>query len=229
MSSNDEKDEGQLKLEQVLTMEYTRRDLGVRQVVASTVQPKQTSELLKLLQQPSYQFQELAHLKRVRKQQDGALLMLLFPKGHKRESALYSSFFGEPNNGAEESSSTSSIASDNIATTKPNSSSSVFWRFGLKPLIVEVPREQPLTREQFDEWTTLWPFSIPRLPQFIDGDVRCFKQSDIEKMQEFMRLALEQARKGREAGFAFSVGAVVVDPKKNEVVASGFDRRCRSS
>jgi len=110
-------------LEQVLTIEYTRSDLGRRQVFASTVQPKQTSELLKQLQQPAYQFQELSHLKRVRKQADGSLVVLLFPKEHRNESQLYWCFFG-----------CEAAAEDSASSSEPNP----FRRFELKPLVVDV-------------------------------------------------------------------------------------------
>lgn len=99
------------------------------------------------------------------------------------------------------------------------------WEGLGEPFVVKVPARPPLTRPQFELASRRWPTSFHedrRVTEALRGEL--FGPRQKAAMQEFMASAVAAggaaARLGMEA-----VGAVVVDPDGQRVVAVGHDRR----
>lgn len=100
----------------------------------------------------------------------------------------------------------------------------LFAKLGLRLSEVAVPVHAPVTKEQFAEWSQLWPVTFhPVQRGEADPHVDDISPEALAAMQAHMLEAVAEARTAVEAGHA-AVGAVVVDPRTGEVVARGGDR-----
>ncbi|XP_068602074.1 probable inactive tRNA-specific adenosine deaminase-like protein 3 [Brachionichthys hirsutus] len=99
-------------------------------------------------------------------------------------------------------------------------------RHGLgEPFVVRVPSRPPLTRAQFELVSRHWPTSFhedKRVTGAMRGEL--FGPDQKARMQAYMTAALSAARAGGAAGME-AVGAVVVDPALERIVAAGHDCR----
>lgn len=96
-----------------------------------------------------------------------------------------------------------------------------------EPFLVKIPAFPPLTRPQFEEASRHWPTSFHEDKQVtvaLKGEL--FSKDEKAKMQKYMEQAIEAAKAGKEEGMA-SVGALVVDPDTDAVLAVAHD--CRNS
>uniref|UniRef100_UPI003AAFCC75 probable inactive tRNA-specific adenosine deaminase-like protein 3 isoform X1 n=2 Tax=Centroberyx gerrardi TaxID=166262 RepID=UPI003AAFCC75 len=94
-----------------------------------------------------------------------------------------------------------------------------------QPFVVQVPACPPLTRPQFELASKHWPTSFHEDKQVtvaLSGEL--FSPAQKARMREYMAAAVAAARAGKESGTE-AVGAVVVDPKTERVVAVGHDCR----
>ncbi|XP_023670599.1 probable inactive tRNA-specific adenosine deaminase-like protein 3 [Paramormyrops kingsleyae] len=105
-------------------------------------------------------------------------------------------------------------------------SSGKFDRNGLGELfLVKIPACPPLTRPQFELASKHWPTSFHEDKQVtvaLKGQL--FTADQKAKMQEYMLTAITAAKAGQAAGMD-SVGAVIVDPQMDRVLAVGHDCR----
>ncbi|TPX62893.1 hypothetical protein PhCBS80983_g00070 [Powellomyces hirtus] len=90
--------------------------------------------------------------------------------------------------------------------------------------VAQVSRYAAITREQFNEWKTLWPMS------YHDCIVRedpPLSPEEVASAEKWMRLALQVAAPNAgSADDSFINGAIMVDPVTNtQISASGDDRR----
>lgn len=94
-----------------------------------------------------------------------------------------------------------------------------------EPFVVKVPARPPLTRPQFELASRHWPTSFHEDKQVtvaLRGEL--FGRHQKERMQAYMASAVTAARAGREVGME-AVGAAVVDPKTERLIATGHDCR----
>ncbi|XP_077170132.1 putative inactive tRNA-specific adenosine deaminase-like protein 3 isoform X2 [Paroedura picta] len=94
-----------------------------------------------------------------------------------------------------------------------------------EPFLTQVPVHPPLTRLQYEEAASHWPVSFhenKRITQALNGCL--FTPSEKATMQSHMELAIQAAQAGAKCGMK-PVGAVVVDPATDRVLAVGHDCR----
>ncbi|XP_029936036.1 putative inactive tRNA-specific adenosine deaminase-like protein 3 isoform X2 [Myripristis murdjan] len=94
-----------------------------------------------------------------------------------------------------------------------------------EPFVVKVPACPPLTRPQFELASKHWPTSFHEDKQVtfaLRGEL--FSPPQKARMQEYMLSAVAAARAGKESGME-AIGAVVVDPKLEKVIAVAHDCR----
>lgn len=94
-----------------------------------------------------------------------------------------------------------------------------------EPFQVKIPAHQPLTRPQFEVACQHWPTSFHENKQMTDAlRGQLFNSEEKAKMQTFMEKAIEAAKAGKELGME-PVGAVVVNPASDKIIAVGHDCR----
>lgn len=94
-----------------------------------------------------------------------------------------------------------------------------------EPFVVKVPARPPLTRPQFELASKHWPTSFHEDKQVtvaLRGEL--FSPPQKARMHMYMMSALTAARAGHELGME-AVGAVVVDPATERIIAVGHDCR----
>lgn len=94
-----------------------------------------------------------------------------------------------------------------------------------QPFVVNIPARAPLTRPQFELVSKQWPTSFhedKRLTLALKGEL--FSPEQKTRMQSYMMSALAAAEAGKELGME-AVGAVMVDPSTETIVAVGHDCR----
>ncbi|KAM6168391.1 putative inactive tRNA-specific adenosine deaminase-like protein 3 [Erethizon dorsatum] len=97
------------------------------------------------------------------------------------------------------------------------------------PFLVPVPARPPLTRDQFEEARLHWPTSFhedKRVTSALAGQL--FSVEERATMQGHMEQAVQVAQRAAAQGLR-AVGAVVVDPALDHVLAMGHDCRSASS
>lgn len=92
-----------------------------------------------------------------------------------------------------------------------------------EPFLVEIPANPPLTRPQFEKASKHWPTSFHEDKQVTSAlKGQLFTVDQKAKMQDYMTAAVQAAKSGREMGMD-AVGAVIVDPESEQIVAVGHD------
>lgn len=94
-----------------------------------------------------------------------------------------------------------------------------------QPFVVNIPARAPLTRPQFELVSKQWPTTFhedKRLTLALKGEL--FSPEQKTRMQSYMMSALAAAEAGKELGMK-AVGAVMVDPSTETIVAVGHDCR----
>ncbi|KAF8426544.1 cytidine deaminase-like protein [Tirmania nivea] len=93
---------------------------------------------------------------------------------------------------------------------------------------IEVPLHASISQEQADEWSTLyWPAIYKRgnpfgpHPPYVEQTIN----KTLPKVPEYMKLVREVAKQALNSGNGIEVGALVVDPSNEEVVAIAGDGR----
>ncbi|XP_077072515.1 putative inactive tRNA-specific adenosine deaminase-like protein 3 [Siphateles boraxobius] len=95
-----------------------------------------------------------------------------------------------------------------------------------EPFLVEIPANPPLTRPQFEKSSKHWPTSFHEDKQVTSAlRGQLFTADQKAKMQGYMTAAVQAAKSGREMGMD-AVGAVIVDPESEQIVAVGHDCKC---
>lgn len=92
-----------------------------------------------------------------------------------------------------------------------------------EPFIVQIPSSAPLTRPQFERASTHWPTSFHEDKQ-VTAALRgqLFTTAQKAKMHEYMMAAIRAAKAGREQDMV-PVGAVMVDPASDQILATAHD------
>ncbi|KAM9710327.1 putative inactive tRNA-specific adenosine deaminase-like protein 3 [Menidia menidia] len=99
------------------------------------------------------------------------------------------------------------------------------WEGLGEPFVVSVPARPPLTRPQFELASRCWPTSFhedKRITVALRGEL--FSPGQRARMQAYMASAVEAAEAAGGLGME-AVGAVVVDPEEERVIAVGHDCR----
>ncbi|KAK5608554.1 adenosine deaminase, tRNA-specific 3 [Crenichthys baileyi] len=99
------------------------------------------------------------------------------------------------------------------------------WEGLGEPFVVKIPARPPLTRPQFELASQRWPTSFHEDKQVtvaLKGEL--FSPQQKATMHMFMTSAVAAARAAEQLGME-AVGAVVVDPEREQVVAVGHDCR----
>lgn len=94
-----------------------------------------------------------------------------------------------------------------------------------EPFVVKIPARPPLTRPQFELASQRWPTSFHEDKQVtvaLRGEL--FSPQQKATMHRFMMSAVTAAEAARQLGME-AVGAVAVDPEKEQIVAVGHDCR----
>ncbi|KAM9364168.1 putative inactive tRNA-specific adenosine deaminase-like protein 3 [Pholidichthys leucotaenia] len=94
-----------------------------------------------------------------------------------------------------------------------------------EPFVVQVPACPPLTRPQFELASHHWPTSFHEDKQVtvaLRGEL--FSVHQKARMHSYMTTAVRAAKAGKEMGME-AVGAVMVDPKTESIIAVGHDCR----
>ncbi|KAL6070386.1 adenosine deaminase, tRNA-specific 3 [Balamuthia mandrillaris] len=109
----------------------------------------------------------------------------------------------------------------------PSSSSAGGWKELMATAVEEVgvPQHAPLTLQQYREWNVVWPIHARPMdkPEMWPNN---WKQHLLLSMPQHMQQAIELALYARANGMR-AVGAVVVDPRTNRIIARGFDHSGR--
>ncbi|XP_061547979.1 probable inactive tRNA-specific adenosine deaminase-like protein 3 [Phycodurus eques] len=93
------------------------------------------------------------------------------------------------------------------------------------PFVVKVPARPPLTRPQFELASKHWPTSFHEDKQVTDAlRGESFSPGQKAQMHTYMSAALAAAQEGKALGME-AVGAAVVDPVSEKIVAVGHDCR----
>ncbi|XP_038073794.1 probable inactive tRNA-specific adenosine deaminase-like protein 3 isoform X2 [Patiria miniata] len=188
----------------VLPREVTAVDF-VKVYAAPILDPKTTSRIIRDLQRV-YPLTTLPHVKRVRKtakQQGGSSLEVIL-----------------------------CLVTDVETTSSPASLSDIFRakpsisQDGLgQPFVAMVSNMAPVTRQQFEVASREWPVVFhqnKQLNQVVSGQL--FTDADKERIARHMMEAMVAARAGIHQEMV-PVGAVVVDPSTDTVLASCYDIR----
>ncbi|XP_070571362.1 probable inactive tRNA-specific adenosine deaminase-like protein 3 [Ptychodera flava] len=94
-----------------------------------------------------------------------------------------------------------------------------------QPYLAKAAKYAPLTRQQFEAASRHWSTSFhenKQLTQAIEGQL--FTVSEKQKMEKFMTLAVEAAKKGQQEGME-PIGATMVDPSNDDIIAVCYDLR----
>lgn len=95
-----------------------------------------------------------------------------------------------------------------------------------EPFLVEIPAKPPLTRPQFEKASKHWPTSFHEDKQVTSAlKGQLFTADQKAKMQDYMTAAIQAAKSGRDMRLD-AVGAVIVDPESEQIVAVGHDCKC---
>ncbi|KAL6057382.1 adenosine deaminase, tRNA-specific 3 [Balamuthia mandrillaris] len=109
----------------------------------------------------------------------------------------------------------------------PSSSSAGGWEELMAAAVeeVSVPQHAPLTLQQYREWNMVWPIHARPVdkPEIWPNN---WKERVLLSMPQHMQQAIELALCARANGMR-AVGAVVVDPRTNRIIARGFDHSGR--
>ncbi|XP_030078147.1 tRNA-specific adenosine-34 deaminase regulatory subunit ADAT3 isoform X2 [Microcaecilia unicolor] len=187
----------------VLSDEESREIAVLQAYAAPVLSKKETSRLVREVS-TLYPLEGLQHLKRVRACRDRdspyPLEMLLCLTLGKEEGRVPS-------------------LSELLPEEKVNC-------FGLgQPFLVLIPSCPPLTRPQFQEASAYWPTSFHENKQVTEALTgQLFSREEKARMQRYMEQAIEVAHQGAEKGNE-AVGAVLVNPATEEVLAVGHDCR----
>lgn len=94
-----------------------------------------------------------------------------------------------------------------------------------KPFKVKVPVEMPLTRRQYEEAVLYWPVNFYEDKIIAKALTKqLFNTEEVKRIHGFMAEAMIMAKKAQESK-QLPIGAVVVDPIQNAVIARGHDLR----
>uniref|UniRef100_A0A1A7YHI9 Adenosine deaminase, tRNA-specific 3 n=1 Tax=Iconisemion striatum TaxID=60296 RepID=A0A1A7YHI9_9TELE len=99
------------------------------------------------------------------------------------------------------------------------------WEGLGEPFVVQIPVRPPLTRPQFERASQRWPTSFHEDKQVtvaLKGEL--FSPQQKASMHMYMTAALTAAKAAKDLGME-AVGAVVVDPEKEQIIAVGHDCR----
>ncbi|KAF9576657.1 adenosine deaminase, tRNA-specific 3 [Mortierella alpina] len=184
------------------------RPLETENVYISTIEPKQTAQVLKFIRGQLPPTKGLDHIKQIRKTtgQDGG-------------NGLISDNYKELITATQ-----LEIVLCQESALSLQDLTQLLEAAGLKevvtPRIHGVPVYPPLTRFQFEIWKQAWPTTfredINRHPEMSESEVELI----LEHMQSTWRLATEAASKGEIPSVA-----MIVDPSTREIRAHAYDTR----
>eukprot|EP01097_Dermamoeba_algensis_P007195 TRINITY_DN450_c0_g1_i1.p1 TRINITY_DN450_c0_g1~~TRINITY_DN450_c0_g1_i1.p1 ORF type:complete len:369 (-),score=70.84 TRINITY_DN450_c0_g1_i1:206-1312(-) len=106
----------------------------------------------------------------------------------------------------------------------PLLSSALLSSFSLSPFIAQVPKYPPLSVEERDKWSKLWPIAFHKSQAPPDDDA-ILSSERRDEMRKYMREALIEAKKAKRLGFR-PVGCVVVDPSTKDIIVRTHDTSC---
>ncbi|KAJ1818222.1 tRNA-specific adenosine deaminase subunit tad3, partial [Coemansia sp. RSA 2599] len=119
-----------INIERILTTEELQT-LETEQVYTATIEATQTSEILQFIAKTLPKLEGLEHVKRVKRQQPSGRLSVILCQGSKLDEQKLVEVFQKEDRW-------STLVIDKA----------------------EVPRTPPYTKQQYEEWKTLWPVSF---------------------------------------------------------------------
>ncbi|KAJ8282591.1 hypothetical protein COCON_G00051100 [Conger conger] len=190
----------------VLSDEQSQDTALLEAYAAPIINRKETSRLVKELSSV-YPLPGVQHIKRVRACKDSGSL-------HPLEIIVCLVRDVQPTNDSNDLSISALLPSDRVDCR------------GLgEPFLVKIPAHPPLTRPQFEQASRHWPTSFHEdklLTVALKGQL--FTADQKAKMQLFMMGAITAAKATQVLGMD-AVGAVIVDPQSESVLATGHDCR----
>ena len=115
-------------------------------------------------------------------------------------------------------------------------------RHKLVPELAQVPGQAPRTREQWEEWNTVWPIVWQKPNSHLSTPLEAPSEEDMAEMKRWMRRAISVAAKEKmketvvaeKETFAVTGGVssecgecnavLIVDPASGEVISTGTDQ-----
>lgn len=184
------------------------RPLELVSVHVALIAPNKANALLKIVNSRLPLPPSLSHLKRIKRQppssegstsKAGGLLLLLCEVGGEEEAAL----------GEKEGESEGVL--QEMRQVAPD----------LERRIVQASKYAPVNDTQYEQWGTVWPITNRPIPR--EGSVVSWSATELATMETYIRLAIAQAQKAKQKGYR-GIGAVVVNPVTNTIVAKGYDQ-----
>ncbi|GAB1607341.1 probable inactive tRNA-specific adenosine deaminase-like protein 3 [Argonauta hians] len=189
-------------IEAVLDDIYYKSVEVVDAVVCRILDKKKTCHILQLLQS-SHPFEGLQHLKRVRSHKTQDLQVIICLKSQLPEKIIEKHLTLEDLFGVESASEMTSLLS--------------------KPCVLQVPVSAPLTRKQFEEASLYWSVNFHEdktISKLMSPGY--FNKSQEVSIISHMTKAVDMATIGKHNN-QLAVGAVIVDPASDTVIAAAYD------
>ncbi|XP_028409807.1 probable inactive tRNA-specific adenosine deaminase-like protein 3 [Dendronephthya gigantea] len=95
------------------------------------------------------------------------------------------------------------------------------------PSVTCVPKYPALTRQQYEEYSKIWPISFhedKRITRLINGEM--FNEIELREMTWYMEEAFNVAVLAKKKGMC-QVGAVVVNPSSKKILCKAHDLTCQ--
>ena len=118
-----------------------------------------------------------------------------------------------------------SMSGDSLTLKELFDGSSVDTNGLSEPSLKSVPKYPALTRQQYDEWSKLWPITFhedKHITKLINGEI--FTETELKQMRQHMEEAIHAASSAKKKKVC-PVGAVVVNPRTNEILCKACDQR----
>lgn len=187
-------------IEAVLADEFHRTCETVQVYVSKILDKKFTANIVRSLTQ-LFPLDTLNHLKRVRNRKEtDSLEVIICPVSSSNEGILLNDL-------------------QNLL------GSSVHCKLLSQPWVVDVPKYAPLSRPQFEAASAFWPATFhenKKISHLLSGSI--FSEDDQINVEKWMIQAIDMAKKAKGKEM-LPVGAIIVNPETNTLVASAYDLR----
>ncbi|PRP84716.1 hypothetical protein PROFUN_07966 [Planoprotostelium fungivorum] len=194
MSNNSDEETIRTQIKAVLSAEELSSVVYEDVIVTLVKEPKNISELLKKrLSEEHFPCRSLSHVKRVRKDRASGQVYLLLCTTEQLKSL-------------------SSIRElEEMSSLFPNA----FSKYQLSLSVQKVPKTSPLTLDQFNEWSLLWPLTLHK-HEISTPPPSLFSKEQLRHFDSFMQQTIALSHVSRQG-----VACLVVDPTTMTVVATG--------
>ncbi|ELU08866.1 hypothetical protein CAPTEDRAFT_159319 [Capitella teleta] len=182
----------------VLHDDYYRPVQTEAALICNILNKKKTSDIVRDVR-TAFPMPHWKHLKRIKASKDGTLSALICPLND-------------------------SIANDDSFIHTHLESLAPFLS---SPSVAQVPKENPLSRQQYEAGNRMWPISFhedKRITRLMSNDF--FSSEELVNHTQNMQLALEAGKQAKLKG-EMPIGCVIVDPNDPNCKVIGHDLRSR--